>query len=202
MTTPAQLISFARRYLGVHEATGRNDGSAVHEIQSSTGAYNAPWCMSFVQFVLERTGVGYIADRTAGVFYARDWLRSRGLLTVVPAPGRLALYQAGEGHVGFVIEAYKDGTFLTIEGNHNNEVEIVHRQRGELNVIFGIVPGVTAAVQKPTGPWPKPLPAWFWLWARWKLNGSKKGSRPRTAPRVIPPWAWRRLRALKKGRAK
>lgn len=53
--------------------------------------------------------------------------------------------------------------------------------------------------------WPKPLPAWFWVWARWRLGegeykkfGPRKGPRPKAAPRLIPPghWAWRRLRAL------
>ncbi len=43
--------------------------------------------------------------------------------------------------------------------------------------------------------WPVPLPQWFWAWAKWRINGSK-GPRPATAPPVIPPWAWRRLKAL------
>ena len=43
--------------------------------------------------------------------------------------------------------------------------------------------------------WPIPIPRWFWAWARWRLRG-RKGPRPRTAPRRIPAWAWRRLRAL------
>lgn len=51
--------------------------------------------------------------------------------------------------------------------------------------------------------WPKPIPAWFWVWARWRLGvaefkqfGPNKGPRPKSAPRLIPLWAWRRLRAL------
>ena len=50
-------------------------------------------------------------------------------------------------------------------------------------------------------PWPIPVPAWFWRWAVWKLNGSQSGLRPSDAPRLIPPWAWLRLAALKKARA-
>lgn len=52
-------------------------------------------------------------------------------------------------------------------------------------------------------PWPKPLPKWFWAWARWALgegeykqHGPRKGPRPKTAPERIPEWAWKRLEAL------
>lgn len=45
------------------------------------------------------------------------------------------------------------------------------------------------------GDWPIPVPRWFWAWARWRLQGLE-GTRPKDAPRIIPLWAWRRLRAL------
>lgn len=51
-------------------------------------------------------------------------------------------------------------------------------------------------------PWPVPLPKWTWGWMAWKLRGSPRGCRPKDAPRLIPPWAWRRYRALKKARKK
>jgi N-acetyl-anhydromuramyl-L-alanine amidase AmpD len=56
---------------------------------------------------------------------------------------------------------------------------------------------LTAPVEKP---WPKQIPRWFWEWALWKQQGSPKGERPASAPRFIKPWAWRRLRALEKGK--
>lgn len=43
-------------------------------------------------------------------------------------------------------------------------------------------------------PWPVPVPKWYWEWARWRLEG-RKGVRPKSAPRRIPLWAFRRLRA-------
>lgn len=66
---------------------------------------------------------------------------------------------------------------------------------------------VKAEYEKLTSPtWPKPIPAWFWVWARWRLGvgefkafGPKaKGKRPKVVngqkvPLFIPPWAWRRL---------
>lgn len=59
----------------------------------------------------------------------------------------------------------------------------------------------------PTGsvsvPWPRPLPKWWWKWARWALgegeykqHGPRKGPRPAGAPERIPEWAWKRLEAL------
>jgi lysozyme len=43
--------------------------------------------------------------------------------------------------------------------------------------------------------WPVPLPAWFWTWAQWRKDG-KSYARPASAPRVVPPWAFARLRTL------
>lgn len=43
--------------------------------------------------------------------------------------------------------------------------------------------------------WPVPLPAWFWVWAQWRLDGQTY-ARPLDAPIVVPPWAWARLKGL------
>lgn len=47
--------------------------------------------------------------------------------------------------------------------------------------------------------WPVPVPAWFWRWAKWRLQG-RPGTRPADAPLIIPAWAWRRLVALQAAR--
>lgn len=52
---------------------------------------------------------------------------------------------------------------------------------------------------RPFRNWPVPIPAWFWEWAKWRLQGAVM-ARPASAPRVIPPWAWTRLAALKRAR--
>jgi hypothetical protein len=36
---------------------------------------------------------------------------------------------------------------------------------------------------------PGAVPAWFWLWAHWRDLGAT-GPRPKSAPRLIPAWAW------------
>jgi lysozyme len=58
-------------------------------------------------------------------------------------------------------------------------------------------------VPKPLLVAPRPLPAWFWDWAGWRIavnelgdKGALKAHRPKSAPRMIPPWAWVRLQAL------
>jgi hypothetical protein len=63
-----------------------------------------------------------------------------------------------------------------------------------------------------TKPWPTPIPAWFWVWARWRLGVAEfkefgpaaAGKRPKVAPAPGASWApggkhywaWRRLKAL------
>lgn len=51
--------------------------------------------------------------------------------------------------------------------------------------------------------WPVPIPAWFWVWARWYLGhdefeGHQQDPklRPKGAPETIPYWAWARLMVL------
>lgn len=37
---------------------------------------------------------------------------------------------------------------------------------------------------------PKTIPAWFWLWAHWRDTGGLPDRRPKSAPALIPAWAW------------
>lgn len=72
-----------------------------------------------------------------------------------------------------------------------------------------VVDEMTAPAVKP---WPVPIPAWFWPWARWRLGG-RQGQRPHTPAGSwqgqtwregeIPAWAWARLEAIvaNRGRA-
>ena len=51
-----RLVEFAGYYVGVHEATGRNDGVNVEEFQKAVdgNAQGESWCMAFVQFCVIR----------------------------------------------------------------------------------------------------------------------------------------------------
>lgn len=71
---------------------------------------------------------------------------------------------------------------------------------GEWRIFVGLV---AVHYERLTKPWPRPIPAWFWPWLRWdqghgefKNRRRDKAVRPKSAPRLIPLWAWRRRRAF------
>lgn len=117
-----QVVHTAESQLGVHEIPdGSNWGPQVADYQAVTGAYHAPWCASFAQWVLVHSGYGPFANRSAGVFYIRDWAYQRGLLRATPRPGVLVLFLNSTGHMG-VVESVVQGGFYSIEGNTSNMV--------------------------------------------------------------------------------
>lgn len=183
MSVPVStVLKTARSFLGIVEATGHNDGAAVHDVQSTTGAYNAPWCASLVQTVLKRSGVGTYADDSAGVFYILGYARKHGDERDAPLPGRLVAFEEGGGHIGIVETVNGDGTYNTIEGNYNNRCERVRRHLGANHARFIEVPGMVRM---------KPLitPA-FYNWAEWKLGrGTFAGKKP--ADPALRPKGWR-----------
>lgn len=144
MTTPAEIVAKAESQLGVTEdPVGSNDGAQVRRYQSVTGAYRAPWCASFVQWVLTQCGVGPIANRTASAYYLGDYARSHGWTVPNPLPGAVVVYRLGQGHVGIVTAARPDGSFDAVEGNENQQVSHMHRDRSVVYCFF-VVPGVKA----------------------------------------------------------
>jgi hypothetical protein len=104
-----------------------NDGPAVHKIQSSTGAYRAPWCVSTVQYEdLHVLGSTY-ANRTAGVYQYLEYAQHHGHVVTKPLPGDVVAYLIGNGHMGRIVAVHSDGTFLAVEGNHADMCAIVPR---------------------------------------------------------------------------
>lgn len=140
-STPYQVLAIARGELGVCEAPmGSNDGTGVRRFQAVTGAYRAPWCASFVQFVLTRAGIGPIANRSAGAYYIGDYARSHGWTIPQPRIGAVVVYRIGQGHIGLVERVYQDGSFDAIEGNEGNAVRRVRRHRSIVYCYF-VPPG-------------------------------------------------------------
>jgi hypothetical protein len=193
----------------------------VRIFQAVTGAFRQAWCASFVMFALNLVGYPVaIFSRSAYVPFIAARARQLGLAI---QPSQI---QAGDivcfdwerdgvpDHIGIASSTVSaHGVFTTIEGNtsygnQSNGGEVMKRARdiGSVHTAFRLPekPGSPKAgvpVGKPLPKaWPTPIPAWFWAWATWKLHGSKKGRRPKNAPRIVPAWAWRRLAALKKGR--
>lgn len=119
------IIKIANSQVGVREVPyGSNSGYFVHIYQSVTGAYNAPWCASFAQWVLYRAHAGPIASRSASVYYIASWARSHGYLHSSPRPGTLVLFLSSQGHMG-VVTAVGRGGFTSVEGNYSNQVSRV-----------------------------------------------------------------------------
>jgi hypothetical protein len=159
MTTFKTLLATYRAELGVREVPyGSNRGPRVRQYQSSTGAYNAAWCVSFLQWGLQKNGVARIANRSAGVFYCVDWARKNGLLRYSPKPGYLACYMWSQGHIGIVEDVSVGGGFMAIEGNASNSVR--RNWRDGKNTVFIKVPGVDYLDAKPPAPKPPPKPKW------------------------------------------
>lgn len=155
MATVQELLGLYRAELGVREVPmGSNRGPRIRQYQASTGAYNAAWCVSFLQFGLWRLGVPRIANRSAGVFYCVDWARKNGLLRYSPKPGYFAAYMWSAGHIG-VVEEVSAGGFMAIEGNAANSVR--RKWRDGRNTVFIKVPGVDYGTKRVIPPKPKPL---------------------------------------------
>lgn len=151
------LVVEARKYIGLHEEPwGSNDGYWVRKFQSATGAYRAPWCVSFLQFCI-KTRLGYtIADDTAGVFYLVNWARRNGCLRAVAQPGDLVAFLWGAGHIG-IVESVRADYIGTIEGNSSNQVR-ERRRPVHGNYAFIQVPGTTDHPLPPPKPKPKFVP--------------------------------------------
>jgi hypothetical protein len=159
MTTFKTLLATYRAELGVREdPLGSNRGPRVRQYQSSTGAYNAAWCVSFLQWGLQKNGVARIANRSAGVFYCVDWARKNGLLRYSPKPGYLACYMWSQGHIGVVEEVTLRGGFMAIEGNASNRV--MRKWRDGKNTVYIRVPGIEYGDFKPPAPPAPPKPKW------------------------------------------
>lgn len=144
--TPAQkraaIVAYAHELVGIHEVpphsnTGpvQQHAAGVRVIQSATGAYYAPWCVSTVQYIWKQVLGSTWANHTAGVYYLIDYARSHGAVIPHPLAGCAVGYEIGAGHAGTVIDVYPDGTFDAIEGNHADRVGIVRRDPKHLTCV-------------------------------------------------------------------
>jgi hypothetical protein len=157
MADVKKLLAVYRAELGVREVPfGSNRGPRVRQYQSSTGAYGAAWCVSFLQWGFQQVGVPRIANRSAGVFYCVDWARKNGLLRYSPKPGYLAAYMWSAGHIG-IVEDVSAGGFMAIEGNASNSVR--RKWRDGRNTVYIKVPGVDYETKRIVPP-PKPKVPW------------------------------------------
>ncbi|MBE2318830.1 CHAP domain-containing protein [Solirubrobacter sp. CPCC 204708] len=140
-------LRIAARELGVRES-GDNTGARVSVFQDATGAYNAPWCASFVTWALEESGRSMPDGNWAAVasWVAAAQAGTAGLELVSAAearPGDLVAYDWGfgsdfgqDGHIGMLATDVSGGTFEAIEGNYQDAVTHTSRSVDDANVVF------------------------------------------------------------------
>lgn len=123
-----KVIREAISLVGIHEVpSGSNNGESVHRLQSSTGAYNAPWCVSTVQYIWKQALGSTWANNTAGAYFLEAFAREHKRTIPKPVPGCAVVYRMGDGHAGTVVKVYRDGTFDAVEGNWGDAVVRIHR---------------------------------------------------------------------------
>lgn len=119
-----QIVPVCQLFVGwVKEATNHNDGPWVEAIQRITGnSRGAPWCASFVTFVLDIAFRGKNPlVRTASCDVMLEFARKHGWLTDKPEPGDVFLVMktaTDAVHTGLVVSVGKTSV-KTCEGNTN-----------------------------------------------------------------------------------
>lgn len=125
-----------------HENKGpvQKRGVGVNVIQSSTGAYGLPWCVSTRQWIDLHVLGSTWANKTAGVYQYLHYAEYHGAVIPHPLPGCAVAYLIGAGHFGTVVKVYPDGTFDAVEGNHSDRVGVVRRDPRHLTCVFVLRP--------------------------------------------------------------
>jgi CHAP domain len=137
----AAICKEARSLLGIHEIPPHsNTGPDVHRIQSATGAYGAPWCVSTVQYIWKQVLGSTWANDTANAYYLEEYARQHRCAFRKPVAGCAVVYHIGAGHAGTVVKVNEDGTFWAIEGNEADAVRRVKRDPRTLRCTFVIRP--------------------------------------------------------------
>lgn len=112
----------ARREIGVKEVPGpRSNQVVVNYFRDAVAAGMAdsvPWCMAFVNAMLERSG--YRGTRSLAARSALQW----GERLAKPIPGAIGVWPRGkawQGHIGFV-DTIERGHVWLISGNQHDAV--------------------------------------------------------------------------------
>lgn len=143
----AAIVAYAHELVGIHEVPPhmnegpiQQHGAGVTMIQSSTGAYRAPWCVSTVQYIwLHVLGTTW-ANRTANAYYLASYAKIHGAVIPSPLAGCAVVYHLGAGHAGTVVRVNVNGTFDAIEGNEADAVRLVNRDPRHIRCTFILRP--------------------------------------------------------------
>jgi hypothetical protein len=127
---------------------GENPPHSNHNEVTDWYGADGPWCAMFVSWSLAHGGFTDDAGKTlhvngivqttshgwAYVPYLLNSFRTSGRVVADPRPGDIAIFQFygpvdGPDHAGMVEKVLDSRTVATIEGNHNDRVERLNRDR-------------------------------------------------------------------------
>ncbi len=119
----AAVINIAGTQLGVHEATGHNDGPVVESYLASVGLGKGyAWCMAFIYWCFKQACIQLSLKnpvfQTGGV--KAEWDSPNGIRITEPVPGCVGfiIHADGTGHAVLVTGAWPAKNLVhTIEGN-------------------------------------------------------------------------------------
>lgn len=128
-----RTLPIAKSFVGVREATGRNDGPVVSRFQRfvANGAswlLGQAWCVCFVVYCVKVAardrGLRSRLPLTASSSALYRWFKGQGLLLSSPRPGCVGMVRGGAtGHRHtFLVHDVQDGVLITVEGNLRNGV--------------------------------------------------------------------------------
>jgi len=135
-------MNIAGTQVGVREATGHNDGTAVEGYLASVGLGKGySWCMAFVYWCVKQAalaaGIPNPLEQTGGVL--EEWNSGRGQHIEKHSiqAGDIGILDlgSGHGHTFFITGAWPEQDLIhTIEGNTNDDgsadgIGVFRRQR-------------------------------------------------------------------------
>jgi uncharacterized protein (TIGR02594 family) len=130
------IVKTACSQIGVKEVPGAEHNAAVVGYAQEIGLTwinddETPWCATFINWVLMKSGLPYLKSARARDFetYGED--------TKEPMPGDLVVFfrdglSSGKGHVGIFLGFDGRGRILCLGGNQGNKVGIVPYNKSSL----------------------------------------------------------------------
>lgn len=116
MSGAASAVKAAAGQIGYRESAG-NHTKFNTWLGSIGGTTGYPWCASFLSWVMNQSGNGAYAPRTASCLVAVAWFKQRGRWHGTPAVGDWVMYGPGGGTHTELVVGVTSTTITTIGGN-------------------------------------------------------------------------------------
>ena len=129
------IIAIASKELGVHEATGNNDGPRIEQYLRYTNLSKGyDWCASFVSWTYGQAGLLQPRNPWSPALFPKVRQILKDLCQTADVFGIYGVNVKRINHVGLIKKKSND-YLITIEGNSNNRVE---SRRRHLRTIYAI----------------------------------------------------------------